>query len=189
MVADDNDVGTRPIGRLHLLGGADTAPHDERDGYGGTDRSDDLFADRRVGSAARLEIDQRLAHEPSGDGGIDNAGNIGLRNGERAGDAHDGGLDPAIDQNIAHGDGLDARLLHGSSRTDLLAVQVVGIAAGKQRQKQQRIGSGRELRGGTRKKNNGQAGERTERAHKGIAPAARAAADKNIVGQGGACDG
>ena len=188
VVADNDQVGSCRESSRHLLGGTDTTSDDKRDTDLRTHRTDNRLTDRRISTAARLEINQAFAQQLGGDSRIGNLREVGLRNRLSMRNSLYGSRSAAINKDITHRNTLDTRCAYRSGCAYLLPDQCLGVAPRKQGQEEKRIGNGSELQSRPWEKNDRERGERTQRANKRIDTTARTTPHKDIIGQVGATE-
>ena len=127
MVSDDNDVGTCAEGGLHLPDGAYASPDYQRYADALPDRAYDLFADRVKGTATGFEIDEAFAQHLACQGCGDDLRFVAKRTG--VSDALHCGLGASVNEDLAHGDDLNAGLAYSLCGAYVSAYQQLAVTA------------------------------------------------------------
>ena len=158
MVADDHYVRSGGISRIHGFGGTDAATYDERNRRLGTDGFDDFRRNGCLRSGTGFQIDSFFTHQFGSDGGIYDCLNAfgGCRiEGLGACDTHRGSLYSAVYQDVARRNDFHGGFPYRPGGLNLLTYKVFGVVSGEQREVQNGVRFGRELRCGAGEEDDG----------------------------------
>ena len=158
MVADDHYVRSGGISRIHGFGGTYSSSYDKRERGLGTDGFDDLRRNGCLCSGTGFEIDGFFTHQFGGNGGIYDCPNaFGGGRIERFGarDTHRGSLHSAVYQDVPCRNHFHGGVLYLPCGLNLLTYKVFGIVSGKQREIQNGVRFGCELRCGAGEEDDG----------------------------------